>query len=50
MIAMDSKGTLYASETIDGRRLQKFIPQSFVPEERLKPYVGSPHYDPLPME
>jgi hypothetical protein len=45
---MDSKGTLYTSETIDGRRLQKFTPQGFVPEERLKAYVGSPRYDALP--
>jgi DNA-binding beta-propeller fold protein YncE len=48
MIAMDSKGTLYTSETVDGRRLQKFVPQGFVPEERLKAYVGSPRYDALP--
>jgi hypothetical protein len=50
MIAMDSKGVLYTSETIDGRRLQKFVPQGFVPEERLKPYVGSPRYQALPMK
>jgi hypothetical protein len=48
MIAMDSKGTLYTSETIDGRRLQKFVPQGFVPEDKLKTYVGSPRYDALP--
>ena len=42
MIAMDSKGTLYTSETIDGRRLQKFVPQGFVPEERLKALCGQP--------
>ena len=48
MIAVNSKGTLYTSETIDGRRLQKFVPQGFVPEERLKPYMGSPRYDALP--
>ena len=28
MIAMDSKGTLYASEIVDGRRPQ-FVPQGF---------------------
>ena len=48
MIAMDSKGVLYTSETIDGRRLQKFVPQGFVPEERLKAYMGSPRYEALP--
>ena len=42
MIAVDSKGTLYTSETIDGRRLQKFVPQGFVPEERLKTLHGQP--------
>jgi hypothetical protein len=48
MIAVDSKGTLYTSETIDGRRLQKFVPQGFVPDPILKTYVGSPHYEALP--
>jgi hypothetical protein len=48
MIAVASKGALDTSETVDGRRLQKFIPQGFVPEERLKAYVGSPRYDALP--
>jgi sugar lactone lactonase YvrE len=48
MIAVDSKGTLYTSETVDGRRLQKFTPQGFVPEEQMKAYVGSPRYDALP--
>jgi DNA-binding beta-propeller fold protein YncE len=50
MIAIDSKGALYTSETIDGRRLQKFTPQGFVPEEKLKTYVGSPRYDALPSQ
>jgi hypothetical protein len=49
MIAVDSKGTLYTSETVDGRRLQKFVPRGFVPEPRLNTYVGSPRYDALPM-
>ena len=49
MIAVDSKGTLYTSETVDGRRLQKFVPRGFMPEPRLNTYVGSPHYDALPM-
>jgi hypothetical protein len=35
---------------MDGRRLQKFTPQGFVPEPKLKPYVGSPRYDALPIE
>jgi DNA-binding beta-propeller fold protein YncE len=48
MIAVDSKGALYTSETVDGRRLQKFTPDGFVPENRLDAYVGSPHYQPWP--
>jgi sugar lactone lactonase YvrE len=48
MIATDSKGNLYTSETIDGRRLQKFTPDGFVPENRLDAYMGSPHYQPWP--
>ena len=48
MIAVDSKGDLYTSETVDGRRLQKFRPEGFVPENRLDAYVGSPHYQPWP--
>jgi len=48
MIAVDSKGNLYTSETVDGRRLQKFTPDGFVPENRLDAYVGSPHYQPWP--
>jgi DNA-binding beta-propeller fold protein YncE len=48
MIAVDSKGALYTSETVDGRRLQKFTPEGFVPEGRLDGYVGSPHYQPWP--
>ncbi len=50
MIAVDSKGVLYTSETVDGRRLQKFVPNGFVPEGKLGAYVGSPRYDALPME
>lgn len=48
MIAVDSKGNLYTSETIDGRRLQKFTPEGVVPESRLDSYMGSPHYQPWP--
>ena len=48
MIATDSKGNLYTSETIDGRRLQKFTPDGFVPSNRLDSYMGSPHYEAWP--
>jgi NHL repeat len=48
MIATDSKGNLYTSETIDGRRLQKFTQDGFVPLNRLDTYVGSPHYEAWP--
>jgi sugar lactone lactonase YvrE len=50
MIAVDSRGVLYTSETVDGRRLQKFVPRGFVPEGKLGGYLGSPRYDALPME
>jgi DNA-binding beta-propeller fold protein YncE len=48
MIATDSVGNLYTSETIDGRRLQKFTPDGFVPPNRLDSYMGSPHYEAWP--
>ena len=48
MIAVDSKGNLYTSETVDGRRLQKFTPQGFVPVSALGTYMGSPHYEAWP--
>jgi DNA-binding beta-propeller fold protein YncE len=48
MIATDSKGNLYTSETIDGRRLQKFVPSGFTPTDALQEYVGSPHYEAWP--
>ena len=48
MIAVDSKGHLYASETVDGRRLQKFRREGFVPDKQLGTYMGSPHYEPFP--
>jgi sugar lactone lactonase YvrE len=48
MIATDSKGNLYTSETVEGRRLQKFTMDGFVPENRLTPYLGSPHYEAWP--
>src|SRR5437773_2145716 len=48
MIALDSKGNLYTSETVDGRRLQKFIPQGNVSAEQTDTYMGSPHYEPFP--
>jgi NHL repeat len=48
MIATDSKGNLYTSETIDGRRLQKFTPNGFLPLSALNTYMGSPHYEAWP--
>lgn len=48
MIALDSKGNLYTSETVDGRRLQKFVPQGSVSPRKTDTYMGSPHYEPFP--
>ena len=48
MIAVDSKGNLYTSETVDGRRLQKFAPKGNISTRRLDLYMGSPHYEPFP--
>ena len=48
MIAVDSKGNLYTSETVDGRRLQRFVPDGKLSERDTKPYLGSPHYEPFP--
>jgi hypothetical protein len=48
MIAVDSKGRLYTSETVDGRRLQKFTQDGSVPDKKLGTYMGSPHYEPFP--
>ena len=48
MIALDSKGNLYTSETVDGRRLQKFVPKGKVSAKRIGTYVDSPHYEPFP--
>ena len=51
MIAVDSKGNLYTSETVDGRRLQKFVPKGKLSArgrditkviQRLKPRVYYP--------
>jgi hypothetical protein len=47
-LAVDSKGNLYTAETVDGRRLQKFIPMGKVPPKALDTYMGSPHYEPFP--
>jgi len=47
-LAVDSKGNLYTAETVDGRRLQKFVPKGKVPPKELEPYMGSPHYEPFP--
>lgn len=48
MIAVDSKGNLYTSETVDGRRLQKFVPRGNVSPRQTDVYMGSPHYEPFP--
>src|SRR4029077_10519008 len=48
MIAVDSKGNLYTSETIDGRRLQKFLPKGHLSTRKLDPYLDTPHYEPFP--
>lgn len=48
MIALDSKGNLYTSETVDGRRLQKFVPAGMVSPNKTNTYMGSPHYEPFP--
>jgi sugar lactone lactonase YvrE len=48
MIAVDSKGNLYTSETVDGRRLQKFVPKGNLSPRKLDTYMGSPHYEPFP--
>ncbi len=44
MLAADSKGNIYTSETISGRRLQKFTPRGVVPDKDLKIFMGSPWY------
>ena len=46
-LAVDSKGNLYTAETVDGRRLQKFIPEGRA-AERPRHLLGSPHYEPFP--
>jgi hypothetical protein len=48
MIAVDSRGNLYTSETVDGRRLQKFVPKGKVSQRKTDTYMGSPHYQPFP--
>lgn len=47
-VDVDSNGNLYTSETVDGRRLQKFIPRGKVAPQDLETYMGSPHYQPFP--
>jgi DNA-binding beta-propeller fold protein YncE len=47
-LASDSKGNLYIAETVDGRRLQKFMPTGRISPQGLDTYVGSPHYEPFP--
>jgi hypothetical protein len=47
-LASDSKGNLFIAETVDGRRLQKFVPRGKISTQDLDTYVGSPHYEPFP--
>lgn len=54
MMAIDSKGNLYAGETIGGRRVQKFVRDGFVQDRKLQAVspAGAPstsllHYDPV---
>jgi DNA-binding beta-propeller fold protein YncE len=47
-LAVDSKGTLYTAEVIDGRRVQKFVPAGTLSAGKLSTYLGSPHYEPFP--
>jgi hypothetical protein len=54
MMAIDSKGNLYAGETIGGRRVQKFVRTGDVPNDKLEVVIpaGNPnlrllHYDPV---
>jgi len=54
MMAIDSKGNLYAGETIGGRRIQKFVRNGDVPTDNLQVVTpaGNPnqrllHYDPV---
>ena len=47
-IEVDSKGNLYTAETIEGQRLQKFVPTGTLPATGLPTYLGSPHYDAVP--
>jgi hypothetical protein len=49
MMAADSKGNIYTSETIGGRRLQKFTQRGFVPTKDLKTFMGSPWYAATPL-
>jgi DNA-binding beta-propeller fold protein YncE len=54
-VAADSKGNLYIGETVNGRRIQKFVPKGSVPDAKLETFVPAggagpivPHYDPVP--
>jgi NHL repeat len=54
MMAIDSKGNLYAGETVGGRRVQKFVRKGDVPTDNLEVVTpaGNPnqrllHYDPV---
>jgi len=52
-IALDSKGNLFTGETINGRRIQRFVPSGNLEEKKLEdfrpsgyPDVTLKHYDP----
>jgi hypothetical protein len=52
-IALDSKGNLFTGETINGRRIQKFVPSGKLQDKKLDDYrpsgypdVTLKHYDP----
>ncbi len=53
-LAVDSIGNIYTGETINGRRIQKFMPQGNVPDNQLEvlhpngsPSLSLQHYDPV---
>jgi hypothetical protein len=47
-IAGKAGAPLVSSETVDGRRLQKFVPMGKVSKGDTQNYLGSPHYEPFP--
>ena len=54
-VSADSKGNLYTGETVNGRRIQKFLPKGTVKDKQLETFVPAggagpivPHYDAVP--